>query len=308
MTDLSSKKIIKTLLDKYNTKPLKRWGQNFLIDERVLKKIVDSANLKKSDIVLEIGPGIGTLTLELAKRVHPIKSLRGKFNGAGKVIAVEKDKKMCEILKDLLEGWNVRNVEIIQDDILKIEKLKIKNYKIVANLPYYIVSPVIRKFLELSEARPREMILMVQKEVAQRICAKPPEMSILAISVQFYAKPEILFYVSKNSFWPQPKVDAAVIKIVPFDWSKKFVWAHSHFASKRRASAFRMLFFKIVRAGFAQPRKQIVNNLSKMLKLDKKRVKNWLLENKIEPGRRAETLTIGDWIKLTKNYKKWLSK
>ena len=297
--ELTSKKVIKNLLNKYGARPFKDWGQNFLIDKQVLKRVIESAKLKPNDVVLEIGPGIGVLTQELAKRVK-------------KVIAVEKDKKMCEILKDLLEGWNVRNVEIIQDDILKIEKLKIKNYKIVANLPYYIVAPVIRKFLELPEARPREMILMVQKEVAQRICAKPPEMSILAISVQFYAKPEILFSVSKNSFWPKPKVDAAVIKIVPFDWSKKFVWAHSHFASKRRASAFRMLFFKIVRAGFAQPRKQIVNNLSEMLamspskgvKLNKEKVRGWLSENGIEPTQRAETLTIKDWAKLTKSYEK----
>jgi len=293
VTDLSSKKIIKTLLDKYNTKPLKRWGQNFLIDERVLKKIVDSANLKKSDIVLEIGPGIGTLTQELAKRVK-------------KVIAIEKDKKMCEILKDVLEGWNVKNVRVVNADILKLDPKTyiLKPYKIVANLPYYIVAPVIRKFLELTETRPLQMILMVQKEVAQRICAKPPNMSILAVSVQFYAKPEILFYVSKNSFWPQPKVDAAVIKIVPFDWSKKFVWAHSHFASRRRASAFRMLFFKIVRAGFSHPRKQLVNNLSKMLKLNKEKIKGWLSENGIEPTQRAETLTIKDWAKLTKSYEK----
>ena len=286
MTDLSSKKIIKTLLDKYNTKPLKRWGQNFLIDERVLKKIVDSANLKKSDIVLEIGPGIGTLTQELAKRVK-------------KVIAIEKDKKMCEILKDVLEGWNVKNVRVVNADILKLDPKPyiLKPYKVVANLPYYIVAPVIRKFLELPEARPREMILMVQKEVAQRICAKPPKMNLLAISVQFYAKPKILFYVPKNSFWPKPKVDGAILRISRICTNLPRIDTN--------------LFFKIVRAGFSQPRKQIANNLSKMLalslpngvKLDKERVKKWLLENGVKPVRRAETLTIEDWIKLTKSLK-----
>jgi 16S rRNA (adenine1518-N6/adenine1519-N6)-dimethyltransferase len=306
--ELTSAKVIKNLLEKYGTRPFKGWGQNFLIDKSVLKKIIDSASLKKSDIVLEIGPGIGTLTQELAKKTK-------------KVIAIEKDKKMCEILKDLLEclprtepkvlvrGWNVRNVKIIKGDILKLDPkpYTLKPYKVVANLPYYIVSPVIRKFLENTGVQPLQMILMVQKEVAQRICDKPPNMSILAVSVQFYAEPKILFYVSKNSFWPRPKVDGAVIKITPFDWSKKFAWAHSHFASRRRASAFRMLFFRIVKAGFSQPRKQLVNNLSKMLKLDKEKVKDWLLKNGIQPGQRAETLSVEDWVRLTKDYKKLIT-
>jgi len=163
-------------------------------------------------------------------------------------------------------------------------------------LPYYIVAPVIRKFLEQLETRPLTMVLMVQKEVAQRICAKPPDMSILAISVQFYAKPEILFYVPKNSFWPQPKVDGAILRISRICTNLPRIDTN--------------LFFKIVRAGFSQPRKQIANNLSKMLalslpnglKLNKERVKKWLLENGIKPTQRAETLTIKDWVELTKGF------
>jgi 16S rRNA (adenine1518-N6/adenine1519-N6)-dimethyltransferase len=274
--DLTSPKFIKNLLKKYGIRPFKGWGQNFLIDRSVLRKIIESAELKKSDIVLEIGPGIGTLTQELAKK-------------AKKVIAVEKDKKMVEILKETLKG--IENVKVIQGDILKIPNSQFiihNSYKIVANLPYYIVSPVIRKFLELTEVRPLQMILMVQKEVAQRICAKPPNMNLLAVSVQFYSKPEILFYVSKNSFWPQPKVNGAVIKIVP---------------RKLQRTVLCKLFFKIVKAGFCQPRKQLVNNLSKMLKLDKEKVKNWLLKNGIQPSQRAETLSVNDWLKLTKNFK-----
>jgi 16S rRNA (adenine1518-N6/adenine1519-N6)-dimethyltransferase len=276
--ELTSPKFIKNLLKKYGVRPFKGWGQNFLIDKSVLRRIIESADLKKSDIVLEIGPGIGTLTFELAKKVK-------------KVIAVEKDPKMEEILRELLECWNVRNVKIIKGDILKLDlkPYTLNPYKIVANLPYYIVSPVIRKFLELTEVRPLEMILMVQKEVAQRICAKPPDMNLLAVSVQFYAKPEILFYVSKNSFWPQPKVNGAVIKIVP---------------QKLQRTVLCKLFFKIVKAGFSQPRKQLANNLSKMLKLDKEKVKNWLLKNGIQPNQRAETLSIEDWVKLTKNWDK----
>ena len=307
--ELTSPKNIKNLLKKYDLRPSKRLGQHFLVDRGVLEKIIRVADLKKSDTVLEIGPGIGTLTQELAKRVK-------------KVIAVEKDRKMIEILREMLEGlprtepkvlvrgWNVGNVEIIESDILKtnIQNL-ISNikYKVVTNLPYYIVSPVIRKFLELTEARPLEMILMVQKEVAQRICAKPPDMSILAVSVQFYAKPKILFYVPKESFWPQPKVDGAVLRISRICTNLPRIDTN--------------LFFKIVRAGFSQPRKQLCNNLAKMLalslpnevKLDKpsqilrnktwagkEGVKKWLLKNKINPTQRAETLEIKDWLNLTR--------
>jgi 16S rRNA (adenine1518-N6/adenine1519-N6)-dimethyltransferase len=280
--DLTSPRVIKNLLKRYGVAPLKRLGQNFLIDEFVLRKIIEAAHLSPKDVVLEIGSGIGTLTQELAKRVK-------------KVIAVEKDKKMIEILKETLKDF--KNAEVIQDDILKIKnlKLKIKNYRVVANLPYYIVSPVIRRFLE-SDRPPKEMILMVQKEVAQRICAKPPDMSILAVSVQFYAKPEILFYVSKNSFWPRPKVDGAVIKITP---NSPLV-----FSTIVENTSTKNLFFKIVRAGFSQPRKQIANNLSKVLKLDKEKIKYWLKRNNISYSQRAETLAIKDWLKLTKNWYK----
>jgi len=270
---------IKRLLKKYNIYPSKRLGQNFLVDEGILKKIVEAAELSKNDIVLEVGPGIGNLTVELAKSVK-------------KVIAVEKDQDLVRILKELLDCWKVRNVRIVEGDIRKIEncKLKIENcYKVVANIPYYLTSPLIRKFLEASNA-PKEMILMVQKEVAQRICAKPPDMSILAVSVQFYAKPEIISFVSKKSFWPQPKVDSAIIKIKPLIN-----------ADKRLINAD--LFLKTVKTGFSQPRKQLANNLSNGLKMDKGKVKNWLLKNNIQPTQRAETLTIEDWLKLLKSYK-----
>lgn len=276
--NLFSKRDIKNLLKKEQIKPLKQLGQNFLIDKGVAKKIIEAANLKPKDIVLEIGPGIGTLTQELAKKVK-------------KVIAIEKDRKMCKVLKKLLDCWNVRNVKIVNDDILKLNtRYQIQNtrYKIVANLPYYIVSPVIRQFLEQSDvACPILMVLMVQKEVGQRICAKPGKMSILAISVQLYANSEIISYVSKKSFWPQPKVDGAILKIVPRQFRVP--------VSRR----FRERFFKIVKAGFSQPRKQLAKNLATVLKIDKNEVKEWLLKNKIQPSQRAETLSIKDWINLT---------
>ena len=246
---------------------------------------------------MEIGPGVGVLTQQLAKK-------------AGKVIAVEKDQKMCEILKEILK--NFKNVEIFNDDVLKWKpnyKLLTTNYKVIANLPYYITAPVLRKFLE-SKYLPQEMVLMVQKEVARRICAKPPDMSLLTVSVQFYSKPKIISYVSKRSFWPQPKVDSAIIKITPQDLQRPGLCG---------------LFFKIVRAGFSHPRKQLLNNLSKGLVLSspnglklnkpsqilscktwagKDKVKLWLKKNKIQPTQRAETLSVKNWVDLSKTFKK----
>jgi len=193
-------KDVKILLKKYGIRPLKSLGQNFLVNERVFDRIIRAAELSSNDIVLEIGPGIGNLTLRLGERVK-------------KVIAIEKDKKMCEVLKNVLENQNVKNIKIINQDALKLDFNQYiqKSYKLIANLPYYITSPVIRKFLELKKP-PESMILMVQKEVAQRICAKPSKMSLLAVSVQFYAKPKIISYISKKSFWPRPKVDSALLK------------------------------------------------------------------------------------------------
>jgi len=288
--NLSSKRDLKSLLKKHYIQPSKGLGQNFLVGKEIIKRVIEAADLKPADTVLEIGPGLGTLTLELAKK-------------AKKVIAVEKDQKMVGILKETLKAFE--NVEIIQNDILKIEEKNlfspfarhlagsvIENYKIVANLPFYLTAPVIRKFLE-SKNQPKEMILLVQKEVGQRICAKPPDMNLLAVSVQIYAEAKIINYVSKKSFWPQPKVDSAIIKIVPLE-----IKTCNHRISLRK----RNLFFKIVKAGFSQPRKQLLNNLSKKLGIGKERIKIWLSENNIQPFQRAETLTVEDWTKLTENF------
>ena len=271
-----SKKSVQGLLKKHGIRPSKRFGQNFLIDKRILRKIITAGNLQPKDIILEIGPGTGVLTKELARKVE-------------EVIAVEKDSKMVKILEETTK--NLKNVKIIQGDILKLKTknyaLRTKDYKVVANLPYYIVSPVIRKFLELPEAGPRVMILMVQKEVAQRIVAKPPNMNLLAVSVQFYAKPKIISYVSKKSFWPQPKVDSAIIQLT---------------VNSEQLTNNKDLFFQIVKAGFSQPRKQLINNFVKVLKTDRQKIKTWLLKNRIQPNQRAETLSIRDWLNLTKTF------
>jgi len=272
--DLTLKKNVKNLLNSYRINISKRLGQNFLIDKTTIKKVIKTADLQPTDIVLEIGPGIGTLTKEIAKKVK-------------KVIAVEKDPGIYKVLKETLKDF--KNIKIIQGDILKIKdlRLKIKDYKIVANLPFYLTSPFIRKFLE-SEYPPKEIILIIQKEVAQRICARPPKTNLLAVSIQFYAKPKIISHISKKSFWPSPKVDSAIIKIIPHK---------NKFDVKLRER-----FSKIVKAGFSQSRKQLANNLSKRLKLNKEQVKTWLLKNNIQPHQRAETLNINGWIKLTEDF------
>lgn len=283
--DLTSPKIIKELLSKYEAKPSKGLGQNFLIDKNTLKKIVNSADLKPTDTILEVGPGIGTLTRELAKI-------------ASKVIAVEKSQKMCDILKETLADF--KNVEVIPGDILKSQipmlnaqpnpKFQVpKTYKVVANIPYYLTSPLIRLFLE-SQNKPEEIILLVQKEVAQRICAKIPDMSLLSVSVQFYAEPKIIGYVSKNCFLPAPKIDSAIIKIVPFK------------ADRHPMSISADLFFKVVKAGFLHPRKQLGNNLCAGLKLNREQVNLWLQSNKLMPSQRAETLSVQDWENLAKSF------
>ena len=227
------------------------------------------------DTILEVGPGIGVLTQALAERGE-------------RVVAIEKDETMIEILKETVKDF--KNIEVINADILKIDpadyKLANGKYKIVANIPYYLTSPLIRKFLE-EKNRPTEIILMLQKEVAQRICSTPPDMSLLSVSVQFYAEPKIISYVSKNCFWPAPKIDSAIIKIVP----------------ENKYSVPTDLFFKVVKAGFSQPRKQLAGNLSKTLEIEKKKTAEWLLKNGIEPKQRAETLSVSNWVTLSENFK-----
>ena len=176
-------------------------GQHFLKNKKILEEIARLAELSKKDIVLEIGPGHGELTEFLAQ-------------AAGKVIAVEKDRELIPFLEEKFK--NRKNVKIISGDILKIRNLRVKNYKIVANIPYYITSRFLRTFLEANPptgGKPKLMVLMVQYEVAKRICAKPPEMNLLALSVQAYAKPQFIRKVSRGNFSPPPEVDSAVIKI-----------------------------------------------------------------------------------------------
>ncbi|MBI4359372.1 MAG: ribosomal RNA small subunit methyltransferase A [Candidatus Nealsonbacteria bacterium] len=254
-------------------RPQKGLGQNFLRQKGVLNQMVVVAEINSQDLVLEIGPGLGSLTQALAQK-------------ARRVVAIEKDGRLIPILSETLQGLG--NVEIILGDALKLNwspsMSRGQRYKLVANLPYYITQPIIRRFLE-AENPPELMVLLLQKEVAQRICARPGEMSLLAASVQFYAEAKIVDYVSKRVFWPKPKVDGAIIKII---------------ARCPKPKADGEIFFKIVRAGFSQPRKQLLSNLSRKLDLPRGTVEAWLAENRISARQRPADLSLSDWLALAK--------
>lgn len=276
---LYSPKYIKEILDRYGFKFSKSLGQNFLIDGNIVRKIVSDAGIGKDDYVLEIGPGIGTLTEELALN-------------AKKVVAVEIDERLLPILDDTLSDYD--NVEIVHSDILKIdinrlidEKLNGGPIKVVANLPYYVTTPIIAKLIE-EELNIDSIIVMIQREVADRIAASPDtkQYGSLTVFVNYYSNPEMLITVPKTVFMPRPKVDSAVVKL---NIKESF------------QDVDKKLFFKIVRTAFNQRRKTIVNSLSSNeLGIDKKQVKEILDKCNIPPTARAENLKIEDFIKISK--------
>lgn len=267
-----------------NIKPKKRLGQNFLAQTGVIQKLAAAAGIRPGQAVLEIGPGTGNLTEQLAKT-------------GNKIIGVEKDREMIPGLKQRF--GNAGNVQIINDDALKFDETKIlPPYKIAANLPFYLAAPLIRKFLE-SPNPPQSLTVIVQKEVAQRICAAPPKMNLLAAATQFYAAVKIIDYVSRGCFWPVPKVDCAILQITPYIYEGERAAGGEPRPYGRANKKFVANFFRIVKAGFSQPRKQLANNLAKQLKLDKKTISKWLAANNIDPRQRPETLPLADWIKLT---------
>jgi len=273
---LASLDTIKNFFRENNISPSRDRGQNFLVDEKVLEKIIESANLKKDDVVLEIGAGFGTLTERLAQK-------------AGKIITVESDRGILPILRRNLE--NYKNVEIIEKDVLSVVNYESRvmnyEYKIIANLPYQITSAVLRKFLE-NEPRPNEMMVMVQKEVAERICAISGEMSILAVSVQFFGQPEIIQIVPRSSFYPTPEVDSAILRI-------------SRIKNESETNLKRMDakdFSRVVKVGFSARRKQLHNNLANGLRLKSEEAKNILLDLGLDIQVRAQDLSVDDWINL----------
>ncbi|MDD5032312.1 MAG: 16S rRNA (adenine(1518)-N(6)/adenine(1519)-N(6))-dimethyltransferase RsmA [Patescibacteria group bacterium] len=272
----------KQLCQLYDIRPARSRGQNFLIKEEVYEKIIEAADLKADDTVLEVGPGLGFLTASLAKIVK-------------KVVAVELDDKLAKVLKTGLVAQGIKNVEIVNEDILRIfnfqfsifneiqnPKFKSGGYKIVANLPYNITSIFLRKFLS-DENKPEMMVLMLQKEVAERIAARPPKMSLLAISVQFYSEPEIIEIVPANCFWPKPEVDSAIIKLKIKNKKSKMNEAD---------------FFRMVKIGFSAKRKMLKNNLAAGYHLAAEETEEKVKRAGFNPKIRAQELSLEDWIKL----------
>lgn len=280
--DLTNIETIQQLCKKYAVKPDDSLGQNFLICKDVLDRMVDETDIKKNDTIVEVGPGFGTLTIELAKR-------------AKKIIAVELDKNLIKILKENLKPYT--NVEIIHGDILRFDasSLQANSYKLTANLPYGITSHFLKRFLT-AQNKPGHMTLMLQKEVAQRICARAGQMSLLSVSVQFFADPKILFTVPKKCFFPEPKVESAVVSISIHD---RHVQALPKEVTEKK-------FFQIARIGFSSRRKQIHNNIANGLHIKNKQVREILQKNDFDPSARAQSFSVEQWITLAEIFSTYL--
>ena len=266
---------VRSLVREFDLHTKKSLGQNWLVDESALARIADAAELGQQDLVLEIGPGLGSLTRYLAER-------------AGRVVAVELDNTLIPPLRRVLADYS--NVTLIQGDILQIDLASLLSpaaqYKVVANLPYYITSAVLRHLLEAA-IRPALLVLTVQLEVARRITAAPGQLSLLAVSVQFYGRPFIVTHIKAESFYPVPQVDSAVVCIEPYERPVVDV-------------ADRDQFFSVVKAGFAQKRKQLHNALSAGLARPQAEIARALGEADLDGRRRAETLTLDEWAVLAR--------
>jgi 16S rRNA (adenine1518-N6/adenine1519-N6)-dimethyltransferase len=268
---------VKNLLRQSGLKARKSLGQHFLVDGVVLSTIIEAAELLPEDTVIEVGPGLGILTSELARH-------------AGNVIAVELDTELASLLQCRLASLS--NLRVINADILKVKLPQLlggkSQYKVVANLPYYITSPVLRYFVEASP-KPSLMVMMVQKEVGEAIVASPGNMSLLAVSLQVYSQIRIISYVPSRCFYPQPKVDSVILRfdVLPEPAVKV---------------ADMNGFFEVVKSGFSSPRKQLHNSLAHGLGMKPAEVAPFLNQADIDSKRRAETLSLEEWAKL---YEAW---
>ncbi len=271
-----------TLLRRYGLTPRKSLGQNFLVAPNAPARIVALAELTPEDTVLEVGAGLGTLTAELAAH-------------AGRVIAVETDPYLADILGREMAGFP--NVSVVHGDILELDPAALlevtpasatplwgewlPHYAVVANLPYYITAAVLRHLLEAT-VRPGRMVLTMQREVAQRITAAPGDLSVVAVGAQFYGKPHIGMQLKRGAFFPPPAVESAVVRLDSYIAPPVPVGDVAH-------------FFRVVRAGFAQKRKQLHNSLAATLSLADAEVRTALLDAGVAPERRAETLSLSEW-------------
>src|SRR5579859_3657982 len=253
-------------------RPNKSFGQNFLVDRSVLECMVETAEIESDDQVLELGAGTGVLTRELAQR-------------ARRVVAVELERDMLTLLAKTIAG--LPNVELLARNLLYLDPRDVfaqEPYKLVANLPYYITAPTFRHFLE-SANKPRLLVVMVQYEVAQRMVAGPGDMSLLGVSIQFYGQPKIVARVPARAFYPAPKVDSAILRV-----DVKSQIPLSPVEQER--------FFRVVQAGFSMRRKQLHNSLTHGLHYKNELIRSWLARASIDASRRAETLSIEEWLSL----------
>ena len=288
MDRLSSHRATKEVVNKHNFKFSKSLGQNFLIDDNVIDRILEGARLSETDRIIEVGPGIGTLTREMGKV-------------AENVVAIEIDKTLIPILQETLADLD--NVEVVNEDILKVdvqglinEKLNGGPVKLVANLPDYITTPIVMKFLE-EDIPVTDIVVMVQKEVADRMNAKPStkDYGALSVAVQYYCDTEIVAKAPRHMFVPQPNVDSIVIGLHVRD-EKKYVVDNED------------IFFKTVKASFGQRRKTLLNSLGGLGFLSKDQIKEALKAANIDEKRRGETLSIDEFANLSNEINKFSSK
>ena len=258
----------KLLLRQFRLHARKGLGQHFLIDPLALEASISAAEFSPDDTVVEVGPGLGVLTEEMAK-------------SAKRVIAIEVDSRIVSLLNKRFTSHS--NVTILNADALQVDiarEISGSEYKVVANLPYYVAAPTIRYFLE-AKVKPSRMVVMVQKEVAENMVAVPGKMSLLSVSVQLYGSPSIVQYVPADSFYPAPKVDSAIVRIDVYGQPAVAIETNE--------------FFRVVKAGFNAPRKQLRNSLAQGFSIDPSVATGILNEAGISPRRRAETLSLEEW-------------
>jgi 16S rRNA (adenine1518-N6/adenine1519-N6)-dimethyltransferase len=273
---------LQSMLKDYGLKPQKGLGQNFLVDDLYLEKIVQAAEVGREDTVLEIGAGLGSLTRYLA-------------DAAGEVVAVEIDRNLFPALKKVTKSFT--NVHLVQGDFMEMDITDLvfdDGYKVVANIPYYLTSNLVRRLMEAS-VRPSLVALTVQKEVAKRICAKPGALSLLALGVQVYGKPRVAFTIPKGAFFPAPQVDSATLLIELYPQPR---------ISQERLNNF----FLLAKSGFAQKRKMLHNALAGAPDINHEQAMELLANTGIEPDRRAQTLNLEEWNTLTNHYAEFRSK
>ncbi len=273
---------VPSMLKDYGLKPQKGLGQNFLVDDLYLEKIVHAGGVQKTDTILEIGAGLGSLTRYLAA-------------SAGEVVAVEIDKNLFPALKKVSKPFD--NVRLILGDFMEMDitdLVTVDGYKVVANIPYYLTSNLIRRLME-SPVKPELTVLTVQKEVAQRICAGPGKLSLLALGVQVYGNPSIAFTIPKGAFFPVPQVDSATLVV-------------EHFSQPRILPERLDNFFLLAKAGFTQKRKMLHNAMAGAPDINHEQALDMLSKAGIEPERRAQTLNLQEWNALTTLYSKYRSK